>query len=173
MQGSQYPGGSSISSFFILPLIRFWVKIILHYSMFYEFEALTKTICQRWLWREERSDVREPDRGSARTSRSSGLSRTHWYVNKTNRFFLPSEGPVEFLKNTQSCQRSIPIYLLFLPLFDYYDFSKCEILFERIPENYISRFYIPLVCFICRGTTKTKLATLEIFKSSIPTVSNC
>ena len=39
-----------------------------------------------------------------------------------------------YYTNTQKF--CIPIYLLFPPLFDFYDFSKCEIRFERIPENY-------------------------------------
>ena len=48
----------------------------------------------------------------------------------------------------------------FPPLFDYYDVSKCEIRFERIPDNYILRVDIPLFYFISHGTAKTKLATL-------------
>ena len=54
----------------------------------------------------------------------------------------------------------IAIYLLFPHLLDYYNVSKCEIKFERILENYISRLHISLVCFISHGPAKTKLATM-------------
>ena len=50
--------------------------------------------------------------------------------------------------------------LLFPILFDCNDVSNYEIKFERIPENYISRLYMPLVCFISYCTAKTTLATL-------------
>ena len=96
-------------------------------------------------------------------------------VNKCQKipsFRLKHSGMRVSLK-TRIIANFFPIYLLFPPLFDYHDVSKCEIRFERIPENYISRLHMPLVCFCSHGTAKMKLQILaflcwvEIVKKSI------
>ena len=42
-------------------------------------------------------------------------------------------------KNKTKQQLCIPIHFMLPPSFNCYDVSKCEIRFEKIPENYISR----------------------------------
>ena len=61
-----------------------------------------------------------------------------------------------FLKTQswQCCQLVFPYIFAVSPSFDYYDVSKYEIRFERIPGNYISRLHIPSVCFVSYGTAK-------------------
>ena len=83
----------------------------------------------------------------------------------------------DFHKHTKlailaKCKFCIPIYLQFPSLFLHY-VSKCEITYQCVQENYISKLQTSLVQFVSDGTAKIKLAILaflycgEFVKNSI------
>ena len=60
------------------------------------------------------------------------------------------------------CQLCIPIYMQFPSLFTPHDVSKCDIRYQWVQADYISRLKTLLVLFISNGTAKTKLAIFGI-----------
>ena len=71
-----------------------------------------------------------------------------------------------FFTNSQNwqywhyCQLCIPIHLQFPSLFSPYEVSKCDISYQWLWVDYISRLQTLLVLFISNGIAKTKLAIL-------------